>query len=80
MNKNFSKENVDMLNKRQRLKHYHPYTCDGHDIPECLRKLAYNDRNDNLDVDYSDVNEGVLIATESGWICPCGKYRQDWFH
>jgi hypothetical protein len=25
-------------------------------------------------------NDGVLIATEQGWICPCGKYKQDWAH
>ena len=23
---------------------------------------------------------GLLIATEEGWICPCGKYKQDWCH
>ena len=28
------------------------------------------------EIPYSDENEGVLIATESGWICPCGEYKQ----
>lgn len=79
MNKNFNKENVDMLNERQRLKHFHPYTCDGHNIPECKRELAFAKRNDGFVVEFSDENEGVLIATENGWICPCGKYTQDWF-
>lgn len=78
MNKNFSKEHVEMLNKRQREKIHHPYTCDGHNIYECLRESAYNDRNNGLKIAYSDDNEGVLIATERGFICPCGKYKQDW--
>lgn len=80
MNTNFSKDNVEMLNVSPHLKKYHPYTCDGHDIPHCKRELVYNDRNDGLDVEYSDENEGVLIATDNGWICPCGNYTQDWFH
>lgn len=21
-----------------------------------------------------------LIATEDGWVCRCGKYKQDWYH
>ena len=21
-----------------------------------------------------------LIATEDGWVCACGKYKQDWSH
>lgn len=25
-------------------------------------------------------NEGKLIATKEGLICPCGKYTQDWIH
>lgn len=25
-------------------------------------------------------NDGILIATTEGWICPCGKYKQDWAH
>jgi len=23
-------------------------------------------------------NEGKLIATPDGWVCPCGQYTQDW--
>jgi hypothetical protein len=25
-------------------------------------------------------NGGILIATRDGLVCPCGKYKQDWFH
>lgn len=21
-----------------------------------------------------------LVATNEGWVCPCGKYKQDWAH
>lgn len=29
------------------------------------------------DIPYTDENEGVLIATIEGWICPCGEYTQN---
>ena len=25
-------------------------------------------------------DDGILIARETGWVCPCGKYTQDWAH
>ncbi len=25
-------------------------------------------------------NGGTLTATTEGWVCPCGKYKQDWAH
>lgn len=27
-----------------------------------------------------DNDQGILIPREEGWICPCGKYTQDWYH
>ncbi len=80
MNKNFSQENIDELNKQQNLGQMHPYTCSGHGIKECKRELSYEARRNGEEVEYTNENEGVLIATERGWICPCGKYTQDWFH
>lgn len=81
MNKDFSKENVDKLNEQQISGHGHPYTCGGSGhIPECKRQLAYDKKFKGEQVEFTDENEGVLIATERGWICPCGKYTQDWFH
>lgn len=25
-------------------------------------------------------DRGVLVATNDGWVCPCGKYNQNWAH
>ena len=25
-------------------------------------------------------DKGILIATNEGWICPCGEYKQNWAH
>lgn len=44
----------------------HSFTCCSPDIPECTRA--------------SGLSDGTLIATEEGWTCPCGKYKQDWAH
>jgi hypothetical protein len=42
----------------------HPFTCCGHE--GCKR----SERED----------DGVLVPTELGWTCPCGKYKQYWCH
>lgn len=42
----------------------HPFTCSGHN--ECNRS--------------EQPNEGVLIPTKDGWVCPCGAYKQSWCH
>lgn len=42
----------------------HPFTCDGG--PECGEGGFYG------------ANE--LKPTTAGWVCPCGKYTQDWCH
>jgi hypothetical protein len=81
MNKDFSKENIDKLNKQQQSVNQHQYTCGGSGhIPECKRQLSYDKRFKGEQVDFTNENEGVLIATENGWVCPCGKYTQDWFY
>ena len=33
-----------------------------------------------IDIPYTDENEGILIASTQGWVCPCGEYKQDWAH
>lgn len=68
MNTNFTKEIVEQLNKRQQEGKYHPYTCD-RSFSECEVVLG----------NYNHSKDGVLIATENGWICPCGKYKQNWY-
>lgn len=75
-----NKEQIDLLKERQQNDLLHPFTCcSPSDIPECKRKLSYKLRWDgNKDIPYSDENEGILIPTEDGWVCPCGKYKQEY--
>ena len=65
----FNKEQIDALNKYQNSGRFHPFTCDRGE-KECEVNIRPRD--------YS--KDGVLIAVEDGWICPCGKYKQDWCH
>jgi hypothetical protein len=65
----WSKAEVDGLNQHQYTSMVHPYTCD-RSHTECEVKQEPRD--------YS--KDGVLEATEYGWVCPCGKYTQDWYH
>jgi hypothetical protein len=65
----FTEWQVENLNKFQELGKFHPFTCNGKAV-ECEKNL--NPR------DYS--KDGVLIATKDGWVCPCGKYTQNWAH
>lgn len=60
----FTEEQVERLNKYQNEGRFHPFTCCSHD--GCKR----GERED----------EGILIATKDGWVCPCGKYKQNWAH
>ena len=60
----WTEEEVDNLRKFQSLEWVHPFTCCGH--KNCER----TERED----------QGVLIPTAEGWVCPCGKYKQDWAH
>jgi len=45
-------------------KGFHPFTCCS--FEDCKRS--------------EQKNEGELIPYSEGWICPCGKYTQDWCH
>lgn len=42
----------------------HPFTCCSHNGCDRLKQP----------------NEGALIPSTEGWICPCGNYTQDWCH
>lgn len=55
----------------------HPLTC-GCISKRCFRVNAYNNRAKGIKVEYNDENEGVLISTDKGLICPCGDYKQNW--
>lgn len=53
------------LNRFQKIGIMHPFTCcSPEEIHECERRSGKND--------------GLLTATTNGWVCPCGKYTQDW--
>lgn len=65
----WSIEKVQQLNNNQKNTTFHPYTCD--------RKHSDCEVNTQPS-DYS--KDGVLIAKTEGWVCPCGKYTQDWAH
>jgi len=68
----FSKETVDKLNEYQKTGIFHPYTCGGSNLEECYRRHGKGKTYEE--------KECILIATEQGWICPCGKYTQNWAH
>lgn len=69
MDKLFTPEKVKELNERQKNGMLHPYTCD-RKAKECETNKIPRDCS----------KDGVLIATTEGWICPCGKYKQNWSH
>lgn len=65
--KPFSEEEVENLNNFQMNSNFHPFTCCSAGTKEnCERRNGTGD--------------GTLIASEDGWICPCGEYKQDWAH
>ena len=66
MNK-ITSEEVERLNKEQKRNDRHPYTCDRRS-KECEVNQTPRDYK----------KDGVLIATENRWVCPCGKYKQDY--
>lgn len=57
---NLTQEQIDALNRQQRDRQFHPYTC------------GSGRRTDALHLD----GEGVLVATAEGWMCPYCDYRQ----
>lgn len=65
----FTNLEAEKLNEFQQSGVFHPFTCD-RKAPECeVNVLPRNFAKD-----------GVLIATNEGWVCPCGKYKQNWAH
>lgn len=88
----FTEEQVIALNKYQEFGQFHPFTCSGkpHVITEKeFKKNVLSEFQDKMkDIigkteyrrDETCINEGILIATKEGWVCPCGYYKQDWAH
>lgn len=76
----FTEEQVQKLSEYQKGP-FHPFTCCGPEyIPECKRAAATLARIEGKQIEYNAENDGVLIPTTEGWICPCGKYKQNWCH
>jgi len=71
----FTKEQVEKLNKYQKEGKFHPFTCTGQLIEQEDEKGKFTEKSRSV-----CENEGILIATEEGWVCPCGQYKQDWAH
>ena len=71
----FSPEQVKLLNEYQEMGIMHPFTCGG-------QPMEFEDEDGKFTENSRDQcpNEGLLIATKQGWVCPCGKYTQDWAH
>lgn len=63
----FNDDQVEKLNKYQEHGFFHPFTCCSAGTEEkCERR--------------NGKGEGILIATNEGWVCPCGEYKQNWAH
>lgn len=58
-------DEIKKLNDHQHAGRFHPYTCNRGGVA-CEVKTEPRD--------YS--KDGVLIATKTHWVCPCGKYTQ----
>lgn len=70
----FTEEQVKALNKYQFSGAFHPFTCRGQ-VRVVTKGQAPLERSRD-----TCPNEGILIATESGWQCPCkdSECNQDW--
>jgi hypothetical protein len=60
-----------------------PWTKEQVDSLNALQKSGivhpYTCGGNRTDENHLD-GEGVLVATENGWMCPYCDYRQDWAH
>ncbi len=59
----WSDDAIERLNKHQRLREFHPYTCPERD------ESTHSWRHGDL---------GVLVAMREGFMCPDCGYSQDW--
>lgn len=60
----FTSEEVQSLNDYQKSGVFHPFTCGS---------------GRRTDADHLD-GEGLLVATENGWVCPYCDFTQNWAH
>lgn len=71
----FTEEQVKNLNIYQKSGSFHAFTCIGRPYihkakPGMMGKLERSR--------LACPNDGMLKATEDGWVCPCGEHRQNW--
>jgi len=57
-----NKEQIEKLQEQQDDPRYHGYTCCSYDGCERDKQPKW----------------GALIPTEDSWICPCGRYKQEY--
>lgn len=60
----FTVEQVVLLEIWQTSRGFHSFTCCSHN--NCERR--------------KQPNEGALIPSTDGWVCPCGEWKQNWCH
>lgn len=63
----FTAEEVVNLTRSQRERMRHPFTCGKRNDPDNPHPVL-------------DGDNGVLVATVRGWICPFCDYTQGWAH
>ena len=64
----FTNEQVIKLNNFQANSQNHPFTCSG----------EFCDKKEMDEAGFT--RSSILQATTQRWICPCGKYTQNWAH
>jgi hypothetical protein len=65
------------FNTSQKDQSKHPFTCGGpNNVRSCYRTFAYESRMHGIQVPFTTENEGVLLGTEDGMVCPCGGYNK----
>lgn len=68
----FTQEQADALNKYQKSGQFHPFTCIGRPYLPSGKQVRLERSREVCP------NDGLLIATKDGWVCPCGDCVQDW--
>lgn len=77
----FTEEQVRNLKAFQESNRFHPYTCGGQPTPLPPGTISHkgDDVSGQLENSRENCpNEGILIPTTEGWVCPCGQYTQDY--
>lgn len=63
---------IEQLNADQQRTDKHPLTCNRSGEDDCERNASFKGTPRN------SRDAGLLIATDEGWTCPCGAYKQNY--